>query len=593
MANLVEQEQEEGLGHPGVSLLEFPQESGSLSGRAGSWSWVFTVALFLVAFAGLRLLEDSPRGWLRARGESVAPATSDAGVVCWIGSAGWSEGLNVQARLSSLHAGCATDGACEYASFRATRLAERLGLSAHGEPLRLVLNLVPSGKGSSGAGEEPLVAGSVQLRNAAGVEIAVSMKEAAQGSEAADPLLRLLLRTPCELAPETSRPWLLWGTLPGKEDLSLELGIEGRSEPLRLVLSPGEVDREELPRWLGRAGEALAFAGLDRRDREIAELKQQLEEERGRRQKRELAWFDYNQALASLDWNAPVFPLAADYAPLASPVPAPEVDGEEENIDPEELRRTERAREIGRSLSALMRIEGLRALDLLEPGTLLEGAIGPVVFRILDMHGRLTGSMSAKRLRLEASRAARTLTIVLEQGSESVAGTRVPFAGGVRRILLPHVDPEDWLESVPELFSDGASPSERNDGRWHLPSVRRELNRLLALDASTGFHRLHALGGVWGSTLYGVHLEEFGVDGRLARRLFADRVRIRLGERGVFIELFDGAIVRGQGKAAFRDGVHRIYLPRAPLEEWSSATIPLVTGGAESEVLAPAKAGEG
>ena len=251
-----------------------------------------------------------------------------------------------------------------------------------------------------------------------------------------------------------------------------------------------------------------------------------------------------------------------------------------------------RARELGIALNALMRIEGLRSLEILEPGVLMEGAMGPVVFRTLDHLGRLRGSMSAERLRLEASRAARTLTIVLEQGSESIAGETTPFAGGVRRIVLPHVDPEDWLERAPELFTERASELGDDDGRWHLPSLRLELNRLLALDAAGGFYRVHALGGCLGDNLLELHLEEFDPRGRVRRRFFADRARVRLGEEGVILELYDGAIVRGDEKLGFRDGMHRLYLPRASREEWERARLPGISEAPAREGVDPGAEGD-
>jgi hypothetical protein len=260
-------------------------------------------------------------------------------------------------------------------------------------------------------------------------------------------------------------------------------------------------------------------------------------------------------------------------AEVAGSPPSPE---EQARLEAEEKAR-ERAAELGRSLAVLMRLEGLRGLDLLESGTLLPGppaAIGPVVFRCLDERGHLTGSVRAERLRLEASQAAHTLTLVLEQGFESRGGERVPFAEGVRRITLQDVDPEPWLKDCPELFDSTDLARANDDGTWALSAVRRELNRLLGLDSHLGWYRLHSLGGVRGTELVDVQLEEFEPGGRLVRRLFADRMGLALEDGSIVLELFDGAFVRGEEKQPFRDGLHRIVLPAVDVAAWRSSALP-------------------
>jgi hypothetical protein len=196
------------------------------------------------------------------------------------------------------------------------------------------------------------------------------------------------------------------------------------------------------------------------------------------------------------------------------------------------------------------------------------------VFRCLDERGRLAGSVRAERLRLEASQSAHTLTLVLEQGVESRGGEPVPFEGGTRRITLRDVDPEPWLAECPELFDGAATARTEDDGLWSLSAVRRELNRLLALDPEFGWYRLHSLGGVRGSELVDVQLEELDPGGRRQRRLFADRLRIALEDGGVVLELVDGAFVHGDAKQPFRDGRHRVVLPTADAGAWRAATLP-------------------
>jgi hypothetical protein len=205
-----------------------------------------------------------------------------------------------------------------------------------------------------------------------------------------------------------------------------------------------------------------------------------------------------------------------------------------------------------------------------------------VVFRLVDPDGRLSGSLVAERLRLEASRTARTVTLVLEDGYETWRGARTDFerpdpdpgSAGLRRVVLPRVDPDPWLEALPELFAETSLGEAPDDGVYNALQVRGELNQLLRRDAAGGWFRVRALAGVRADVLRGVHLEGFDVDGKLERHLFADRLRVLPQERGVLLQLEDGAQVRGDDKAAFLDGRFRIYLPRADIDEWAARGIP-------------------
>ena len=87
-------------------------------------------------------------------------------------------------------------------------------------------------------------------------------------------------------------------------------------------------------------------------------------------------------------------------------------------------------------MRGLFLAEGVHGLDPLELGRVEGGSIGPVVFRLLDADGRLTGSLAAASMRLEASYAARSVTLVLSDGHESRGGERHPFTNGERRIPL-------------------------------------------------------------------------------------------------------------------------------------------------------------
>jgi len=177
------------------------------------------------------------------------------------------------------------------------------------------------------------------------------------------------------------------------------------------------------------------------------------------------------------------------------------------------------------------------------------------------------------------------LAFVLEDGFEShggvrksfevdelVEGEREPF--GVRRIELSDVDPMPWVSAAPELFGGVELAAPKDDGRWNVPFVRGVLNRLLALDAARGYWRLKSIGGVVDGVFSDVHLEEFDAAGKLARRIFADRLKLEALERGVALLLEDGASVRGDEKSPFLDGRFRIYLPRAERDEWLRAGLP-------------------
>jgi len=263
----------------------------------------------------------------------------------------------------------------------------------------------------------------------------------------------------------------------------------------------------------------------------------------------------------------------------------------------------QRSRDVFRSLRSLLMLEGVHTFDPLEIGAVGDGWTGPVILRLLDNRGRLAGSLFAERLRLEGSRSAHTLTLVLENGYESRGGMRIAFGGlstthalegaapaaeptdegtaespftvrNERRIVLPEVDPRPWLEALPELFGTSPIESRIDDGLHNIPLLRHSLNLLLREDAADGYFRVVAIGGVVGASFREVHVEEVDVDGARKRRIFADSMRLRAGERGIVLELFDGAVLRGTRKAPFLDGALRIYLPRARPGAWRAAGLP-------------------
>lgn len=511
-------------------------------GRAAGFSAGLIVGFLLLGYAALRAFELAPRSTPVAREDALVEASRPA---AWRARIVLGE-AQVLARLLPLHGEPALE------EFRAHALRARYALP-EGEPWRVYLSLAePS--------PTPVRVSSARV----GAELA-PFAELAHPTGELDPLHALLAAAPGPLEVERARPMVLWGRL-SSDAPELELASAEHTAAGALVLE----DAADAPRWYAGTGPAPAEPqGLEA---ELARLTHELERERARRAEREQAFLEFSRLLAQLPAGKQ---LGLDPQQLAG-APAPPSPEEEARLAAEEKARA-RAAELGRSLAVLMRLEGLRGLDLLEAGTLQPGppsAIGPVVFRCLDERGQLAGSVRAERLRLEASLAAHTLTLVLEGGFESRGGEPVPFEGGVRRITLRDVDPEPWLAECPELFDHSALARANDDGAWSLSAVRRELNRLLALDTRLGWYRLHSLGGVRGEELVDVQLEELEPAGRLARRMFADRLRLVLEDGGVALELRDGAFVHGREKQPFRDGLHRIFLPAADVAAWRASALP-------------------
>jgi hypothetical protein len=511
-------------------------------------------ALLLVAgYASLRVLELAPRSGLPVV-EEEAPPTPALG-------AAWRahvvlDGAQVLARLLPLHDEPALQ------AFRSDALRVRYGLPA-GRAYRLYLSLAPQDAADAGA---PLRLETVRVTGLA------AFAELATRPAGPDSVYALFTAPLGTLEPGRARALLLWGELRGELDARPELELARAGATTRAVLEPWQSDEGEgVPRWYAGFGLARPNAEPPELAAEVARLERELAAERARRAERERAFLEFGRALSELPGGqALTLELQGESPVVSEPTPK-----ERERAAAAVAARA-RAEEIGTALSALMQLEGVRGLDLLEPGTLLPGppgALGPVVFRCLDERGGLAGSLRAERLRLEGSRAAHTLTLILEDGFESRGGVRVPFEGGARRITLPEVDPEPWRVECPELFEDEPAPA-HDDGRWAREEVRRELNRLLALDTRHGWYRLHALGGVVGDELRDVALEELQADGRLARRLFADRLRLVLEDDALVLELSDGASVRGAEKRPFRDGTLRVVLPGAAGAAWRAASLP-------------------
>lgn len=257
--------------------------------------------------------------------------------------------------------------------------------------------------------------------------------------------------------------------------------------------------------------------------------------------------------------------------------------------------RSERDREVFLALRSLLALEGIDGLELLESGRVAAGATGPVVLRWLDERGRSTGSLAAERLRLEGSRAARSLTLVLEEGYERSGGRRRAFEGapegaergGVRRIHLGRVDPAPWIRALPELFRPADREPPLDDGRWDLVGLRLTLNELLDRETLGSTWRLRALGGVAGAELRDVLLEQ-REGGATQRQLVADRLRIQVDGAGILLLLEDGAQLAQGKKFPFLDGRYRIYLPRADAAAWRAAGLPGLVADPPAAPSAPA-----
>jgi len=293
---------------------------------------------------------------------------------------------------------------------------------------------------------------------------------------------------------------------------------------------------------------------------------------------REEDWIEYNRMIVSI---APedLFPELH-----AAKVQEALADGEPAPLDPGLVALQERSRRIQVSLSALFRAEGIDAFDLLEVGLLGDGWIGPVLLRSFDDRGRAIGTLAAERLRLEGSRSGRTLTIVLEDGYSRRTGVRTPFPGaedgedrgGVMRVVIPNTDPDAWSNSVPELFREDLSQEIVDDGRWNHFMLRRALNGRLNRGGLGGRYVLKDLAGVRDGVLRDVALDELDESGALRRRLFADRLTLRIDTAGVQLVLEDGVVIRGDQKLPFLDGRMRVFLPRADVVEWTDGSLPVI-----------------
>lgn len=336
---------------------------------------------------------------------------------------------------------------------------------------------------------------------------------------------------------------------------------------------------------------------LRARERELLErigvLEGELRAEKARSLARQEQWIAFTSLLQGFE--IPSLPAPPEF--IAEGLVTPR-DPAAEALEREEARRRVRGAQVAASLRTLLRAESVRGFDLLEVGLLQEHEgrtwTGPVIARLVDERGRMVGMLKAARLRLEVSRSSRSVSVLLESGYESRGGVRRPFEGGVvvpeaergsyevkggsQRIYLGAVDPEPWIEALPELVDPILLAWASDDGLWDLDEVRVQLVRLLheAAQAGDPRWRLIGLGGVQGNDLRDVQFAEVDpVTGRAQRRVFADTVRIRVrSSGGVELQFEGGTVRRGTRVAPFLAGKYRIVLPRAKTEDWRTAVLP-------------------
>ena len=338
----------------------------------------------------------------------------------------------------------------------------------------------------------------------------------------------------------------------------------GRREPnLSVDAGPGEDWKAQLEAERERTVTLQA---------EVHELREELNREQRERIDRELEFLNLNEAVASLDLDAPKMKFAKEL--LADKPGELTEEPEEAPLDPELVKQQLRSEEMVRDLRALMRAEWVQGLDLLELGQLSdEGWIGPVIFRLVDDRNRMTGNLIATRLRLEGSLSGRVITILLDGSEERRGGEPVPYPNRTRRLYLPGIDPKPWIEALPELFSDEAIEP-KDDGLWRLDRVRSALNERLNEDATGDVFDLRHLGGVKDGVLRDVHFSVRDRNGAMLRHIFADRCHLLQREKGIQITLEDGVTMRGESRSPFLEGRYRIFLPSARVDLWKQARLP-------------------
>ncbi len=321
----------------------------------------------------------------------------------------------------------------------------------------------------------------------------------------------------------------------------------------------------------------------------LVQAESALQAETERRLAREKEWLEYTSGIAKMESLAQGLPkFAVD--PAVQPKPEPSTS-ETNKTEPDKIETNAVSPSqadvtaVTRRLRTLLSAEQVAGVDVMELGNVQADHVGPVVLRILDANGRLLSVLAADRLRLECSRAGRSVTLVLEHGYERRNGEKLAFTGGavdadgrggVRTIVIPDCDPRPWLEGLPFLFRPEALEPVPHDGSISVESLRAALNVKLREDQLIGHWRVDGIGGVQRSVLYEVAFSQLDEKGNVVRTLVADKATFAALSKGVEVLLEGGAQVKVDSTVPFLDGRYRLVLPRADAEAWRAARIPLL-----------------
>lgn len=321
----------------------------------------------------------------------------------------------------------------------------------------------------------------------------------------------------------------------------------------------------------------------------LVQAESALQVETERRLAREKEWLEYTSGIAKMESLAQGLPkFAVD--PAVQPKPEPSTS-ETNKTEPDKIETNAvppsqaDVTAVTRRLRTLLSAEQVSGVDVMELGNVQADHVGPVVLRILDANGRLLSVLAADRLRLECSRAGRSVTLVLEHGYERRNGEKLAFTGGavdadgrggVRTIVIPDCDPRPWLEGLPFLFRPEALEPVPHDGSISVESLRAALNVKLREDQLIGHWRVDGIGGVQRSVLYEVAFSQLDEKGNIVRTLVADKATFAALSKGVEVLLEGGAQVKVDSTVPFLDGRYRLVLPRADAEAWRAARIPLL-----------------
>ena len=398
---------------------------------------------------------------------------------------------------------------------------------------------------------------------------------------------------------------LVWFPFIGAQEAQIPTVTAEAGEPAQAVKNPADNTNSDTVQSLSEIPDQRTLSEWHLREMalmaRVRSLELELAQEQALRFQREQEWFEFTKLLTLLpEERRPDLPefLESGKSKLGSASGATDPGASEP--DPVELRAVRRAQELKTSLRAYLRAEGARGLDILEVGALIDGGIGPIVARQLDSNGRLLATLVADRLRLEKSDSGYTVTVVLEGGYERRGGQVWPFpvangkgvsapvametvAGlatqqelrvGVLRIPLAGVNPAPWIEVMPELFRSEDLIRLVDDGSTNLIALRFSFNKLLENRKQGARWRLVTLGGIVEREWRDVHMAELNLQSQVVRRLFTDRLNLRVEGNNVIFEMKDGAQERNGVRTPFLAGRYSLVFPGADIPAWQSVGIP-------------------